>query len=433
MDPEIEYILSLKAVREQAHKVLELAEQGKLTHFNYHHEKLSVAADYVIELIQRDFGPDKYNLIPPHGRWQHFEVGGLPRIESLLSQWEGKGYDNVERVRGLVDLFFVSVLLDAGAGDVWKFQEPGSEQTYNRSEGIANASLHMFLNGDFASEGSSRKDIVEAAALRLPHAEKFYRGFQIQKTNPLLAVDKRMELLRRLGDSLLNFPEIFGANGRPGHLVDYLLSKASGSGEIDYIELWSVLQKVLIPIWPSDRTHVDGHAVGDAWPLTCLAKSSDPNTSNKTSAIQPFHKLTQWLAYSLMVPFTRLLDITWVNPDQGTGLAEYRNGGLFVDMGVLTLKEESLARGLQGSSNDDGLPCFGASDDEIVEWRALTVALLDKLHDIIKSSPRFNGVQLTLPQVLEAGSWKAGRELAAEKRPLTKSSPIIILGDGTLF
>lgn len=135
-----------------------------------------------------------------------------------------------------------------------------------------------------------------------------------------------------------------------------------------------------------------------------------------------------------MVPFTRLLDITWLNADQGTGLAEYRNGGLFVDMGVLSLKEESLAKGLQRSGNGDhGLPSFGASDDEIVEWRAMTVALLDKLHDIIRSSPQFNGVQLTLPQVLEAGSWKAGRELAAEKRPLTKSSPIIILGDGTLF
>jgi hypothetical protein len=134
-----------------------------------------------------------------------------------------------------------------------------------------------------------------------------------------------------------------------------------------------------------------------------------------------------------MVPFVRLLDITWLNADQGTGLAEYRNGGLFVDMGVLSLKEESLAKGVQRSNNDDGLPCFGASDDEIVEWRAMTVALLDKLHDIIRSSSQFNGVQLTLPQVLEAGSWKAGRELAAEKRPLTKSSPIIILGDGTLF
>jgi hypothetical protein len=111
--------------------------------------------------MQRDFGPDKYHLIPPHGRWQHFEVGGIPRLEKLLHQWDERGLDNVERARGLVDLFFVSVLLDAGAGDVWKFQEPESEQTYMRSEGIAIASFHMFLNGDFASDGSSRKDVVE--------------------------------------------------------------------------------------------------------------------------------------------------------------------------------------------------------------------------------------------------------------------------------
>lgn len=52
MDPKIEYILSLKAVREQSRKVLELAEQGELTHFNYDREKLSVAADYVIGIIQ---------------------------------------------------------------------------------------------------------------------------------------------------------------------------------------------------------------------------------------------------------------------------------------------------------------------------------------------------------------------------------------------
>ncbi|RAO74130.1 uncharacterized protein BHQ10_010142 [Talaromyces amestolkiae] len=428
MDPEIEYILSLKAVREQAHKVLGLAEQGKLTHFNYDHKKLSVAAEYVIGIIQRDFGPDKYHLIPPHGRWQHFEVGDIPRLADLLQQWENRKFDNVDKVRGLVDLFFVSVLLDAGAGDVWRFHESESDQTYSRSEGIAIASLHMFLNGDFATDKSSRKDIVEGAALQTLDAKNLYRGFQInEETNPLLAVDKRVELLRRLGGSLLKLPKIFGTNGRPGHLVDH-------TGEIDYLELWTVLQKLLIPIWPSDRTHIDGHPVGDAWPLTCLAKFSNQNTSNKTSAIQPFHKLTQWLAYSLMVPFTRLLDIRWRNADQGTGLAEYRNGGLFVDMGVLSLKEESLTKGLQRSSNTgDGLPCFGASDDEIVEWRAMTIALLDKLHEIIKVSPQFDAVQLTLPQVLEAGSWKAGRELAAQKRPLTKSSPIIILGDGTLF
>ena len=120
-----------------------------------------------------------------------------------------------------------------------------------------------------------------------------------------------------------------------------------------------------------------------------------------------------------MVPFTRLLDIKWHNAGQGTGLAEYRNGGLFVDMGVLSLKEESLAEGLQRSSNTgDGLPCFGASDDEIVEWRAMTIALLDKLHDIIKASPRFNAVHLTLPfgsGILEGRARTGCSETAADK------------------
>jgi hypothetical protein len=54
----------------------------------------------------------------------------------------------------LIDLFVVSVLLDAGAGDKWKYEEPGSGNIYTRSEGIAVASLYMFLEGAFsATEG----------------------------------------------------------------------------------------------------------------------------------------------------------------------------------------------------------------------------------------------------------------------------------------
>lgn len=210
--------------------------------------------------------------------------------------------------------------------------------------------------------------------------------------------------------------------------IDYLLASQSNS-ELDVATLWAALQQLLLPIWPTDRTKVDGKPIGDAWPLSTLGKDSkDP-----ASSIQPFHKLTQWLTYSLMVPFVRLLGLQWKNSHLLTGLPEYRNGGLFVDMGVLTLRPEVLARGLQNSGQE--LPEFDPSEDVIVEWRALTVALLDLVHVLVNKKLRGEGatVELSLAQVLEAGTWKAGRVLAAERRPDTRSSPILIISDGTLF
>ena len=212
----------------------------------------------------------------------------------------------------------------------------------------------------------------------------------------------------------------------PRYCLDYLLEKANQSKSLDYSLLWSVLQKVLLPIWPSDRTQIDGVPVGDAWPLQVLADHARKNgNSSPTAAIQPFHKLTQWLGYSLMVPFERVLGVAWENSHLGTGLPEYRNGGLFVDMGVLKLKP-----GLDSPAEGETLPKFGSTDDVIVEWRALTVALLDELHKVVLERM---GITLSLAQVLESGSWKAGRQLAAERRPDTRSSPILLAGDGTLF
>ncbi|KAL3488423.1 DUF1688-domain-containing protein [Aspergillus germanicus] len=444
MDPAINHLLSLQAVREKAHIVFELGKQDLLNHFDYHPDRLDAVVDYVVGIIQRDFGPNNFHSIPPHGRWQHFDVGNTPRISNLLTQWDEAGYDAIEKVRSLVDLFFVSVLLDAGAGDRWKFTEPGTGDVYTRSEGIAVASLYMFLEGGFASngreggaKGSVREDVVDGAALKGITVETLYKGFQIDEENPLVGAEARVEILQRLGQSLLDNQDIFGPSGRPGLLVDYLKRSGGGVDELDYALLWSTLQKLLIPIWPSDRTKVFGKPIGDAWPLSVLAKhksasaSSGEPTETETATIQPFHKLTQWLAYSLKVPFERLLSTTWANAELGTGLPEYRNGGLFVDMGVLTLKPSALEKGLKISGG--GLPCFGAGDDEIVEWRAMTVALLDELHQQILASGKFGDVKLTLPQVLEAGSWKAGREIAAQKRPESKCSPLLNSGDGTLF
>ncbi|KAL2172794.1 hypothetical protein VTG60DRAFT_2613 [Thermothelomyces hinnuleus] len=161
MDPKVKYLLSLRAIRERANAVGEIAKAGNLAHFELREDKLDDAVDFVASVIKRDFGPDKYHTIPPHGRWQHFEVGGIPRIANLLHQWKKEGCDDVEVTRRLIDLFFVSVLLDAGAGDHWRYTEPGTGHIYERSEGIAVASLHMFNASAFTASEVKAVPVVD--------------------------------------------------------------------------------------------------------------------------------------------------------------------------------------------------------------------------------------------------------------------------------
>ncbi|KAH7304517.1 hypothetical protein B0I35DRAFT_382496 [Stachybotrys elegans] len=415
----IDYLLSLQAVRERADQVFKVAERDELCHFTYHADRMPAVASYVSDIIERDFGPDRFNEIPPHGRWQHFNVGGNDRISSLL----GGVTEGLAKTRLLIDLFWVSVLLDAGAGDTWSFTEPGSQQTYSRSEGLAVASLYMFKAGAFSSDTNAPLS-VDGYALSNLTRDVLATGLQVSASNPLVGLDARLQLLQDVGASLLKTHGI--RNGRPSDLIDILLEAAPSPAPLDYTVLWDILQKILIPAWPKTRTHIQGRPIGDAWPLAALGISADG-----TGNIQPFHKLTQWLGYSLTVPFFRILGREWSNLQLGTGLPEYRNGGLFVDMKVLTLKKPTLEAGQAASGQN--LPLLNATGDAIIEWRAMTVALLDRLHVLI--SPRFaeKGVTITMAQMLEAGSWKAGRELAAQLRPSTKSSPILIEGDGTIF
>ncbi|KAF7553545.1 hypothetical protein G7Z17_g3552 [Cylindrodendrum hubeiense] len=432
MDTDREYLLSLQAVRANASKVLDAANNGELIHFDYDDQRMAVVADFVTDVIKRDFGPDKFDQIPPHGRWQHFDVGGIARVDALCAQWKKEGCEDVKEVtRRLIDLFFVSVLLDAGAGDHWRFKEPDTEDFYTRSEGIAVASLHMFTAGAFASD-ASKKCSVDGAGLSALDDDTFIRYFQLSSENPMVGVSSRVQLLKDVGASLLKLPEIYGPSGRPGNIVDYLTSSDVDSKTLDYEVLWSCLQRTLIPSWPANRTRVKDQPIGDAWPLEILSlRAQRDNDTRPGTTIQPFHKLTQWLAYSLTVPFTRVLGYSWAKADLGTGLPEYRNGGLFVDLQVLRLKKHDLEQGQKMSGQT--LPQFDATSDVIVEWRAMTVALLDQLYGII--SDRFGalGVKLSMAQMLEAGTWKSGRELAATNRPETKSSPILVNGDGTLY
>lgn len=97
--------------------------------------------DIELTWAQRDYDAP-FNTIPGHGRHQHFCVGGRDRIAHLLSTWDD--IDSTEKCRRLIDLFLVSVLLDAGAGTEWSYKSSENGRIYRRSEGIAIATLEMF-------------------------------------------------------------------------------------------------------------------------------------------------------------------------------------------------------------------------------------------------------------------------------------------------
>lgn len=210
------------------------AKRNQLNHFTVDLTKFNETASYVVSIInvsqhacrdespvtdrhraQRDYKPD-YHTIPPHGRWQHFEAGGRPRVDQLLASWPSS-IDNQERTRRLIDLFLVSVLLDAGAGTKWSYKSKESGKTYRRSEGLAIASLEMFKAGCFSSNPSEPCQ-VDGAGLKSLGVEQLGRGLQVSDINPIAGLEGRAGLMSRLGDAM-NDSSIFGSDGRPGGIL----------------------------------------------------------------------------------------------------------------------------------------------------------------------------------------------------------------------
>jgi hypothetical protein len=72
-----------------------------------------------------------------------------------------------------------------------------------------------------------------------------------------------------------------------------------------------------------------------------------------------------------------------------------------------------------------------ASSELVIEWRALTVALLDRLAALLRAELGLDARALPLGKVLEGGTWAAGRKLAAELR--NGAPPFAVQSDGTLF
>lgn len=406
---QAEGLLTPAAVRERAEEMLRIGVEGGLEHWRVDLDRLPDVARYVADLTR-----ERYPTldVPFHARWRHFELDGVDLWgpDANAADWP----DAATRARAEFDLAVVSVLLDAGAGPDWSYVDAATGRRYARSEGLAVASLRMFQAGAFSADPDDAWR-ADAVSLTLLSAADLAKGFQVSDANPLVGLEGRAALLRRLGRQCLARPDLFELEDgpRPGGLADVLFDRTGADDRLPATAILEVLLTAFGPIW-QDRLSLGGVDLGDTWRHPAIRRD------DATDGLVPIHKLSQWLSYSLVEPL-QTAGVTVTDLDGLTGLAEYRNGGLFMDMGVLTLKDAA-----------DADRAWPVSDPLVVGWRSMTVALLDRLAPLVRGELGVGADRLPLASVLEAGTWAAGRRIAAAKRE-GGGPPLTILSDGTVF
>ncbi len=413
IDAAVRVLRDPATIRTRCHAIAAAVLAGHSPHFTIDRAQLEPVALRVAKLTRLRF-PDLQ--IPYHSRWRHFEAGGIDRKERLDDLLDGRSVAEIARAR--IELTLISVLLDAGAGPQWRFIEyPSVTQRYSRSEGLAVASFRAFTNGRFSSD-PNEPCRVDAKALMGIDATALATMFQASPGNPLVGLDGRVALLRRLGEVLHDQPQLFGLDGRPGMMFDALAAQATAARDgvpatLQAADILALLLDVFSVIWPSGQVF-EGRPVGDVWP------HPDAGGEGASAGFVPFHKLSQWLTYSLLEPF-EWAGLQVVGLDALTGLPEYRNGGLLIDAGVLVAnKPRRMAKPMT------------PADPWIVEWRALTVAMLDEIAPLVRATLGVTAAALPLACILEGGTWAAGRAIAAEKRK-TGAPPVTVESDGTVF
>ncbi|MBT4964349.1 MAG: DUF1688 family protein [Francisellaceae bacterium] len=393
-EQEVMSLYDISSIRPRARVLYDYALQDKLSFFQVNENNIEKASNLVLEVTQKNYPNLK---IPYHSRWRHFEVVKNGLYKDVLSIIEQ--YDKKEAVKRKVELVILSALLDAGAGNSWQYNYKGT--VYTRSEGLAVATLNAYLQGKLSAVndpcGIGGKALVELTE------SSFCAAFQANENNPLIGVSNRVALMHAIGGELLetNHDSLFIAIFSDVDLE---------SDSISIKQLFHDLLMFLVPLLP-EATKINNIAVGDVGQHDLLKDDDNP------LGLIPFHKLIQWICYSLIEPFTDA-GITVTDTDFLTGLPEYRNGGLFSDLNVISVKDESLLK-----------QKWSLSSSFVVEWRALTVVLLDTIRNEISKEL---DLEISMGMLLQGGSWEAGRGLAKKLRA-NAQGPYLMESHGTIF
>jgi hypothetical protein len=447
-------------IRLRCAAITRAVDAGSSGWFTIDRSRLDDVAARVAALTRERF-PDL--SVPLHSRWCQFDAGGIDRKAELDRLLEGRS--PAEAARARIDLTVLSVLLGASAGAQWRYREtPGTVDAlalpvqrqkgdellamldratglpdaaaaaavataaapaapaaepgaaYAHSEGLGVASFRAFVAGVFSSDPSDPLR-ADARALERIDAAALRAVFQVGPSNPLVGLEGRAALLARLGGLLREQAAAGGGEARPGRLYDLLAGQGSRSG-IEAATILVELVRAYAPAWPSGG-RVLGRPVGDCWPHRWAGAETSTGPDATTEGYVPFHQLAQWLTCSLVDPL-RWAGLQVTGLEVLTGLPDDRSGGLLIDGGVIVPRHaRDLAK------------LWKPSDEFVVEWRALTVTLLDELAARVRAQLGVDDQALPLPCVVEGGTWAAGRQIARELRD--GAPPVRVDGDGTLF
>lgn len=402
-------MLSAAAVRARTEALFDRSD--RLDHFTLDMTRLDALADRVAEMLATTAGDAG---APFYACWRNFEAGGHDRW-SMLGAYRQWGAVR-EMGRAAFDLAFVSAILGADPGADWRYREAATGEDYAGADGLAVAALAMFAGGLFSAKPTDPLR-VDATALARLSDDEIATGLQHAAGNEVVGFAGRSALLRRLGEAVAMRDDLFASQDdpRPGGLFDFLLDEGQ-KGPITAGRILEAALDGLVPIWP-DRAAIDDVPLGDTWAHPVLAQ--DAGLANGM-ALVPFHTMAQKLACSLVEPLIWAgVDVTDFN--DLTGFADLEHGGLFIDAGVL------VPRDAQAST-----VAHDAGALFVVEWRALTVALLERLADKVRASAELDADQLPLACVMKGGTLPLARKIALEKRGNDRP-PLGLASDGTVI
>jgi GTP cyclohydrolase II len=419
-DPEILY--SLQNIYENSEKIFMKIINGNSKYFIFNKNNYELLESKIEKELNENYKKNKKFI--NHSRLNHFEYNKKDYFKILHDEnWKT---DKIEKLRRSTELIIISCLLDAGAGDNWKYYSIKTNEFHKRSEGLGLCTLQMYEDGLFSSDPANPY-MVNAYGLKNLSLQKFMNYFQINDNNDLIGITNRYSIIKKLSLILESNTDYYGYESpRLGNIVDFinLNYNITESGIKDHL-IYDILVKSLKHIWENENSFVK--LPGDIW---IHPDFKDP--SNMYADHFFFNKILQWINFSVIDYYEKFTNIEIIQTDILLPLSEYRNGGLLIDENIISLKNSLNPKcdcdcciPTQNNTLDKKLK---ANSPIIIEWRAITINLLKKL--FIKIKPIFKN--LTISQFLENGSWIAGRKIAYKKRD-SGNPPLNILLDGVYF